>query len=433
MDGSTRFGENATGGLSLGSEVFAVLPSVSAAWLISSEKGLSSKNIDLLKLRASVGLAGNDDIGNYTAQQTYVSQNLLGMQGLVRNGLANDQLQWEQVTRMNAGLDVALFKERVQFSLDLFSNKTDKLIIYEPIATASGYDYVVTNSGGLKTTGVEMSATVRVMNHTKFNWDAGFNISTYKSSVTKLPAGDIITTALGATYITRVGGSPNSFYGHQANGVYSTDAMAAAEGLSIRKDDGTLTPFQGGDIRFADLNGDKIIDQADRQDLGSPNPDFYGSFFNTFTYKRFTLNALFSFTSGNEVFNYTRSQLEGMNNAYNQTENVLNRWKTNGQVTNTPKAVWGDPMGNSRFSSRWIEDGSYLRLRTVSLAYEIPFKSGFFKYLNIYATGNNLFTVSDYKGYDPEFSATQSIFGQGVDNTLEPQLKSVQLGFKLGL
>jgi TonB-linked SusC/RagA family outer membrane protein len=433
MDGSSRFGDDGKSGIKLGEKVFSVLPSLAAAWIVSSEKVFASSSIDLLKLRASFGLSGNDDIGNYTARQTYVSQNLLGMQGLVRNGLANTELQWEQATKLNVGADVALFKERLQFSLDVFSNKTDKLIVYEPLPTASGFDYAVTNSGGLKTTGIELSAIVRVVNKEHFNWDAGFNVGKYKSSVTKLPADNIITSALGATYITKVGGSPNEFYGHRANGVYSTNAIAASEGLSLRKPDGTLVAFTGGDIRFADLNGDKIIDDNDQESLGSPNPEWHGSFFSKFSYKRFSLNTLFTFTSGNEIFNYTRAQLEGMNNAYNQTENVLNRWKADGQVTNTPKAAWGDPMGNSRFSSRWIEDGSYLRLRTVSLSYDVPFKAGFLKYITVYATGNNLITLTEYKGYDPEFSPTQSVFGQGVDNTLEPQLRSVQVGFKLGL
>jgi hypothetical protein len=122
-----------------------------------------------------------------------------------------------------------------------------------------------------------------------------------------------------------------------------------------------------------------------------------------------------------------------MNNAYNQTDAVRNRWRTNGQVTDIPKATWGDPMGNSRFSSRWIENGSYLRLRALTFSYDVPFKTGFFKYATVYATAYNLITLTNYKGYDPEFSATESIFGQGVDNTLEPQFRSVQVGFKIGL
>ena len=299
--------------------------------------------------------------------------------------------------------------------------------------TASGFDYVITNSGALKTTGVELSVTARIINKKNFNWDAGFNITKYGSSVTKLPAANITTSFAGATYITQVAGSPNEFYGYKANGVYVSDNIAAAEGLSIRKADGSLVAFKGGDVRFADVNGDKIIDDNDRVNLGSPNPDFYGSFYNKFNYKRFSVNALFTFSSGNKIFNYTRAQLEGMSNAYNQTDAVLNRWKTNGDATNIPKATWGDPMGNSRFSSRWIEDGSYLRLRALTVSYDVPFKTGFFKYVTVYATGNNLITLTNYKGFDPEFSATESIFGKGVDNTLEPQFKSVQVGFKVGL
>ena len=432
-DASSRFGKDVPDALKISNNSFAVLPSISAAWLLSSEKFLANSKVDLLKLRASYGLSGNDDIGNYTAQQTYISQNLLGIQGLVRNGVGNNQFKWEHVKILNVGADVAFLNERLQFSVDVFKNNTDKLIVYEPLATATGLDYAITNSGGLKTTGLEISAMGRIINKKDFNWDAGFTLSKYRSSVTALPSDKIITSFSGATYVTQVGGTPNDFYGHKANGVYVSDAVAASEGLSIRKADGTLAAFKGGDIRFADLNGDKIIDDNDRTVLGSPNPDMYGSFFNKFTYKRFALNTVFTFTTGNEVFNYTRAQLEGMSNVYNQTTAVINRWKTNGEVTNMPKAVWGDPMGNSRFSSRWIEDGSYLRLRAVTLSYDVPFKAGFFKYATVYATGNNLITVTKYKGYDPEFSATQSIFGQGVDNTLEPQFRSVQLGFKVGL
>lgn len=432
-DASSRFGKKVTSGININSNVFSVLPSVSAAWLITGEKAMADSKIDLLKLRASWGLSGNDDIGNYTAQQTYVSQNLLGMQGLVRGGIANNQLQWEEVKKINVGLDLAVLNERLQFTFDAFSNKTNKLIVYEPAPTASGFDYVVTNSGGLKTSGVEFTASARVVNKKNFNWDAGFNIAHYTSSVTKLPVSKIVTSFASATYLTQVNGAPNEFYGHQANGVYASDAAAAAEGLSIRKADGTLTAFKGGDIRFTDLNGDKVIDDNDRMVLGNPNPDLFGSFYNKFTYKRFSLDAVFTYSYGNEIYNYTRAQLEGMNNYYNQTGAVLNRWKTNGQVTNIPKAAWGDPMGNARFSSRWIEDGSYLRLRAVTFSYDVPIRSDFFKYAKVYATGNNLITITRYKGYDPEFSATESIFGQGVDNTLEPQFRSVQVGFRIGL
>jgi TonB-linked SusC/RagA family outer membrane protein len=186
-DGSSRFGKNITSGMKLGSNVFSLLPSIAASWLISSEKIMANSKIDLLKLRLSYGLSGNDDIGNYTAKQTYVSQSLLGLQGLVRAGIANDQLQWETVKKLNLGVDVAFLKERVQISIDVFSNKTDKLIVYESAPTVSGFDYVSSNSGALKTTGVEVSVSSRIINKKNCTWDVGFNIGKYKSIVTKLP------------------------------------------------------------------------------------------------------------------------------------------------------------------------------------------------------------------------------------------------------
>ncbi|HUC79998.1 MAG TPA: hypothetical protein VMR70_03745, partial [Flavisolibacter sp.] len=133
------------------------------------------------------------------------------------------------------------------------------------------------------------------------------------------------------------------------------------------------------------------------------------------------------------VYNHVRHRLEQMTGAENQLESVRNRWRGEGQVTNTPKATWGDPMGNSRFSNRWIEDGSYLRLRTVSLQYHVPVKSSIVNYVTVYATGNNLLTLTKYKGYDPEFSAGQSPFAQGIDTGLDPIFKSVILGVRIGL
>ncbi len=432
-DGSSRFGKNVNNGIKIGDNSFSVLPSIAAAWLISSEKGMANSKIDLMKLRLSYGLSGNDDIGNYTAQQTYTSQNLLGMQGLVRNGLANDQLQWEVVKKLNAGLDVAVLNERLQFSIDVYNNKTDKLIVYEPVATASGFDYVVSNSGGLKNNGIEFATSARIIDKSKSSWDAALSIGTNNSKVTKLPTNNIITTFGGATYITQVGSAPNAFYGHKTSTIYITDAAALADGYSIRNADGSLRPFKGGDVRFEDLNGDRIIDDKDRVILGNPNPDFFGSLNNKIRYNKLTVNALVTFVVGNDIYNNMRSQLEAMSNSYNQTDAVRNRWKNNGQITNIPRATWGDPMGNARFSNRWLEKGSYIRLRSLTVAYDINFKSRFFKTSSVYATANNLVTLTKYKGYDPEFSATQSIFGQGIDNVLEPQIKSVQLGFRIGL
>jgi len=193
-------------------------------------------------------------------------------------------------------------------------------------------------------------------------------------------------------------------------------------------------PFTGGDVRFVDVNNDHIINENDLQLIGDPNPDFFGSISTRIEYKRFSLDALVTYVGGNDVYNYTRNQLESMSGYSNQTEAVVNRWRTNGHETTMPKAVWGDPMGNSRFSDRWIEDGSYIRLRSVTVSYNLSFaRENFLKYVTVYLSGNNLLTLTKYKGYDPEFSATESIFGQGVENTLEPLSRTAQAGIRIGL
>jgi TonB-linked SusC/RagA family outer membrane protein len=431
-DASSRFGKNVPDALNINGNKFAVLPSLGLAWLVSAENFMSGLNIDVLKLRASYGLAGNDDIGNYTSRVLYEPQNLLGVQGLVRAGFGNDQLQWERVKKWTGGMDVSIFKERLSFSLDYYYNETSKMIVYEPTSTIFGFDYAITNSGKMETYGADLSVMGRLLNKKNFNWDLGFTIGRYDSKIKGLPSA-FISSFSGASYLTAMNQVPNVFYGYVANGVFASDAEAVSRGLSIRKPDGSLTPFKGGDVQFSDLNNDKVIDENDRTVIGNPNPDYFGSITTKATYKNLSLEALFTFVQGNDVYNYTLNRLEQMSDYSNQTQAVINRWRDNGQVANTPKSTWGDPMGNSRFSNRWIEDGSYLRLRSVGASYNVPMKPGFFKYLVVYGNGNNLLTFTKYKGFDPEFNPSESIYGRGVDNTLEPIVKSVVLGVRVGL
>ncbi len=379
--------------------------------------------------------SGNDDIGDFTARKYYVTQNLLGVAGLVRGNIGNPMLQHEAVNKLNAGIDIALFNERLNISVDAYKNITNKMIVFENAASVTGVDYRVTNSGGMETKGIEATVNARIINKQNFKWNFGFNIAHYKSIITKLPGDAIYTDYAGGTIVSKVGSAPNLFYGYKTNGVYSTSAEASAEGLLKRNADGSGTPFTGGDMRFVNLSGsDKLIDVNDRTVLGDPNPDYFGGINNTLVYKNWSLDALITYSVGNDVYNYTRRQLESMSSYANQTEAVINRWKTDGQTTNIPKATWGDPMGNSRFSDRWIEDGSYVRLRTVSLTYNVPFKPRtILKNASIYISANNLVTLTKYLGYDPEFSATSGVLGQGFDVMLEPQYKSAQVGVRFGL
>lgn len=308
------------------------------------------------------------------------------------------------------------------------------MLIYEPATSASGLGFMVTNSGAMRTNGIDLGINARILNKT-FKWDAGLIYNRADNRVLSLPNNNqsLINSYAGASYITGFGKAANLFYGYKTSGVYASNAEAAATGYMVKTALGQTMPFTGGDVRFQDSNGDKIIDEQDRVAIGDPNPDFTGSFSNQFSYKNWSLDALFTFSYGNDLYNYTRAQLESVSNYNNQSLAVLNRWKVDGQVTDVPKAALNDPMGNSRFSDRWIEDGSYIRLRTLSLAYNVPLKTKAIKYAKIYATGNNLFVLTKYLGYDPEFNATGSIYTQGVDTTVEPQVKSFQLGVRIGL
>jgi len=436
IDASSRFGKDAEDGaiIRMGERNYPVFPSLDLAWAVSSEEFMKDvKWIDLFRVRTSAGITGNDDIGNHTAKKTYTSQNLLGVQGLVRGTAGNPALQWEANTRINAGVDFSVLNERLSFSFDVWKHKTDNMIVYEAAPAASGFEFVVNNSGAMKSTGWDASVQGRIVNGAKLKWDLGFNIAQYKSRVTALPA-DILTEFAGGTYLTRVGQAPNLFYGHVTEGVFSSNAQASSAGLSSLNAQGALVPFQGGDIRFKNINAsDAVIDDNDRTVIGDPNPDFYGAINSNLTWKNWSVEALVTFVQGNDVYNYTRRQLESMSGYENQTEAAMNRWKNDGQNASMPRAVWGDPAGNSRFSDRWIEDGSYMRLRSVSVSYDFNIKPRLVKYAVVYLTGNNLVTLTKYKGYDPEFNVSSSVFGQGVDAMMEPLHKSVQVGIKLGL
>ncbi len=223
------------------------------------------------------------------------------------------------------------------------------------------------------------------------------------------------------------------FYGYKTKGVFATQQDAAAANLKIKQVNGSTVDFGAGDIHFDDYVVDGIIDEKDKQVIGNPNPDLYGNITSKWMVKRFTLSTVFAYSYGNDVYNYYRSQLESGSGFYNQTTAMLNRWTADGQVTSQPRSVYGDPMGNARFSDRWIEDGSYLRFKNITLSYELPIKSKYFEGLNIWVAANNLFTVTNYLGLDPEFSAGNSVYYQGIDAGLIPQTKSYYVGIKLNL
>ena len=258
----------------------------------------------------------------------------------------------------------------------------------------------------------------------------------YVNKITKLSDNQTAfeTDVYGATVRTEIGHSANAFYGYKSLGVFATSEEASSAGLYVMASNGIDRNYFGaGDVHFADLDGDHQITEADRTFIGDPNPDIYGNIFTTLAYKRFKLDIDFNYCLGNDVYNYMRSQLEGGSRFMNQTTALTRRWQTEGQVTDIPKATFQDPLGNSRFSNRWIEDGSYLKLKTVTLSYSLPLHSTFLQGFQFWIQTNNLLTFTKYLGADPEFTMTNNVIGQGIDLGRLPLSRSFVAGVKINL
>jgi hypothetical protein len=211
--------------------------------------------------------------------------------------------------------------------------------------------------------------------------------------------------------------------------VIASDAEASA--LYLSNSDGT--PFKAGDIQFKDHFEDGIIDDKDKVIIGNTNPDFYGSWVNRIGYKQFSLLVDISFVYGNQLYNHTRRIMESMDGFENQSSATQRRWQIDGQETDMPTAAWGDPIGNSRFSDRWIEDGSFVRLKRVTLTVNLDKWLKWFNNSEVYVSGINLLTFDNYLGYDPEFAYGSSILWEGLDYGKFPQNRSIVLGLKFGL
>ena len=242
------------------------------------------------------------------------------------------------------------------------------------------------------------------------------------------------TNLYGGTVLSEVGKSAGVFYGYKTDGVYKDTQAANDDGKFIRDDAGNPVYFGAGDIKFVDKDGNGEINENDRFVIGDPNPDIYGNISLKLHYtKNWTLAANFNYSVGNDIYNYERAVLEGGSNFVNQTTAVVRRWTTEGQVTDIPKATYSDPMGNSRFSDRWIENGSYLKLKNVTLSYKVPIQNEYIQGMTVWFAANNLFTLTKYLGPDPELSCGNSVLYQGIDAGYLSSGRSFHLGVKINL
>ncbi len=443
-EANSRFGENADG-LSLFGVKWAIFPSVQLGWVMTNESWFPKHaGVNYLRLNAGFDISGNDGISNYAARTSFTSVRFNGDAiGTQLTNVGNDKIQWESTKKLNLGMQANLLNNRVGVKFDYFLHKTDNLLTLKSFSNPiGGINRYWSNGGKLENQGFETTVTFKPVVAKDWNVEVGASVGHYKNKVTELPDGNYTTSLYGDDNIlTSVGNPIALFYGYKFNGVFKDDESAKAAGnngnyLYMEDNAGIVHNFKAGDACFSDLNGDGKIDSEDKTVIGDPNPDIYGNIFASVNYKRLTLNVGFNYSLGNDVYNYQRSVLNSGSNFYNQQVAEVNRWRYEGQETNLPRANYGDPMGNNRFSDRWIEDGSYLRLKTVKLSYSIPVPESWTNWLqgmSVWAEAQNLLTFSKYLGNDPEFSAGSGVLYQGIDTGNLYQSRSFTAGLRINL
>ena len=448
---SSRFGRATEDGIKLAGVCWGIFPSLQTGWLVSSEPFFNVNFIDYLKLTAGVDWSGNDNINN-SAAFCYFSnvQYSDKFMGLTMANVENQAIQWETTRRMNVGVDLQMLNNRLRLTGNFYHNVTNDLLTLKKLEPWVGLEYAWCNGGAMSNTGAYASANVRVLNAKNWKWEVGASVGAYKNVVTELPDETIIkskkdgdlrgytTDIYDGTILTAVNQAAGVFFGYETDGVFATTEDACdADGNWLLYTEDAVTkepiPLEAGDMKFVDQDGNGIINAADRVIIGNPNPDIYGNISSNLSYKNFTLSATLNYSLGNDVYNYQRSLLESGSSFYNQTVAMTNRWKVEGDETIYPRAAYGDPKGNNRFSDRWIEDGSYLRLKDVTLSYKVPVSASWLQGLTVWCSGTNLLTFTNYLGSDPEFSFSNNVLYQGIDNGLLGQSRSFHLGVKINL
>ncbi|GAB3935620.1 SusC/RagA family TonB-linked outer membrane protein [Larkinella terrae] len=413
IDGSSRFGAN---------NRYGFFPSVSAGWVLNEEPFIKNlvPVLSLLKLRASYGVTGNSEIGNFDSRGLYSAIPYADQAGIQPTQIANPDLRWEKSSQFDLGLEFGFRNNRVNGQIDLYDKTTNDLLLNVPQPAINGFTTIARNIGSLRNRGIEFSVTSQNLVGA-FRWSTNFNISFNRNKVLRLDVSPIRPNSRFLSYVTE--GQPlGIFYGKKYLGADPAN----------------------GDALYEGPDGKPTNDYASAPDLyvGNPNPDFTGGLTNNFSYKGFDLNVLLQFVSGNDIYNVA-GLFQSVNGDYfdNQTVDQLRRWQKPGDQTDIPQARLYEGNGTS-VSSRWVQDGSFLRVKTVSLGYNVPsrlMRRVFAQSARIYVSALNLFTFTKYTGYDPEVStqyansSTQTAnVALGHDFYTPPQARTITVGINLG-
>lgn len=431
-DGSSRFGPD---------NRFGIFPSFSAAWRLSEESFFQNSDLSLfdeIKIRAGYGETGSQEIGSYQFASVLVTgqYNFNGqlVESVYPLAMSNPGIQWEAVKQTNVGIDLGMMNNRINVTIEGFVKNTDNMLVNAAIPISTGYNpnfRPAVNAGKMQNRGIEL--TINTKNADKqLIWNTDFNITFLQNKIVSLnDTVPIMRGGIGLNYnLARLqeGHPINAFFGHVTNGLFQAQSEVDAYAVQTSGSD-IYNRTSAGDIRFLDLNHDGVINDDDRTFIGNPNPKFILSMNNTFAYKNFDLAVYVQGEYDKDIFNANLIWQESMGTVQNQTTRVLERWVGEGTATSVPRAVFGDPNKNARPSGRFVEDGSYLRIKNVTLGYTLPSpvsEKVALKRARLYVSAHNLFTFTNYSGNDPELDNPN-----GIDLSVYPQARTISVGANL--
>ncbi len=427
-DGSSRFAK---------SHKWGWFPSLGFSWNIDREKWLHlSKKVDFIQLRASVGVVGNQEIGDYQFAANVVPRTVVvdGMRATsyIISNKSNPDLKWETTASYNVGLSTGFFKNKLTATLDVYYKKTSDLLLDVPVEQVTGFSTVLRNVGSVTNKGVEFEVGGVLVDKKDLKWNVNANIAHNKNEVTSLGNAEYFIPSHGYTnpLIVKVGEPLGSFYGYLFKGIIQSD-----EDLSSLPSQ-TISPVEPGNPKFEDINGDNVVNEQDRVVLGNIQPKFTYGFNTKLTYKNWELFVSASGSYGNKLFNELACRLDrGNGYYYNPLAEVADRWTP----TNPSNTIQKASNATSIYTdSRFVEDASYLKIRNIQLAYTLPIPQiTKDSRLRLYVSLQNFFTITKYNGYDPEANRSgtdeTSALYQGIDNGTYPTAKTVLVGFNITL